>query len=75
MAVVLGPAPRKSGGLMSLSVLASITADMAREMAGSQGVCIRPILRRVLDRETGTETRVPIPCDGQPGLTIRCHAT
>jgi hypothetical protein len=47
---------------MSLSVLASITAEMARELAVSQGVCVRPILRRVLDRDTGTETRVPIPC-------------
>src|SRR5829696_4184084 len=47
---------------MSLSVLASITADMAREMAVSNGVCIRPIVRRVLDRDTGSETRVPIAC-------------
>ena len=47
---------------MSLSVLASITAEMARELAVGQGVCVRPILRRVLDRDTGTETRVPIPC-------------
>ena len=47
---------------MSLSVLASITAEMARELAISQGVCVRPILRRVLDRDTGTEERVPIPC-------------
>jgi hypothetical protein len=47
---------------MSLSVLASITAEMARDLAISQGVCIRPILRRVLDRDIGTETRVPIPC-------------
>src|SRR5829696_7814124 len=47
---------------MSLSVLASITADMAREMAVSNGVCIRPILRRVLDRDTGTQARVPIAC-------------
>ena len=47
---------------MSLSILASITADMAREMAVSNGVCIRPILRRVLDRDTGTEARVPIAC-------------
>jgi hypothetical protein len=47
---------------MSLSVLASITAEMAREMAVSQGVCIRPILRRVLDRDTATDTTVPIAC-------------
>ena len=44
---------------MSLSVLASITADMARELAVSNGVCVRPMLKRVLDRDTGIESRVP----------------
>ena len=47
---------------MSLQVLASITAEMARELALAEQVCIRPILRRVLDRDTGIDQTVPIPC-------------
>ena len=47
---------------MSLAVLAQITTDMAREMAVSSGVCIRPVMKRVLDRDTGTDSRVPIAC-------------
>jgi hypothetical protein len=47
---------------MSLAVLASITKDMARELAMNAGVCVRPLVRRVLDRDTGTESRVPIAC-------------
>lgn len=39
-----------------------ITVDMAREAALSQGVCIRPILRRVVDRQSGAEETVAIPC-------------
>lgn len=39
-----------------------ISVEMAREVALSQGVCIRPIVRRVLDRATGIEETVPIPC-------------
>lgn len=41
---------------------AMITADMARELAVAQKVCIRPLLRRVQDRQTGTEDLVAIPC-------------
>ena len=47
---------------MSLAVLAAITTEMAREMAVNAGVCIRPMMRRVYDRDTGTESRVPIAC-------------
>ena len=47
---------------MSLAVLADITTDMAREMAVNNGVCIRPVMRRVYDRETSAETRIPIAC-------------
>jgi hypothetical protein len=47
---------------MSLAVLASITTEMAREMAVSSGVCIRPVMKRVYDRDTGTESQVPIAC-------------
>lgn len=45
-----------------LAVLARITADMARELAISQRVCVRPIMRRVDDRDTGHTSRVAIPC-------------
>ena len=47
---------------MSLAVLASVTTDMAREMAVNNGVCVRPVMKRVYDRETGAETRIPIAC-------------
>jgi len=39
-----------------------ITADMARELALAQKVCIRPPLRRVHDRQAGTEDVVALPC-------------
>ncbi|SDT11392.1 hypothetical protein SAMN04488543_3065 [Friedmanniella luteola] len=39
-----------------------ITADMARELALSQKVCIRPLLRRVHDRHDDTEDVVALPC-------------
>jgi hypothetical protein len=39
-----------------------ITPDMARELALSQKVCIRPLLRRVHDRQAGTEEVVALPC-------------
>jgi replication initiator protein RepSA len=48
--------------MMSLAVLASITTEMARDMAVSNGVCIRPLMKRVYDRDTGTESQVPIAC-------------
>src|ERR671912_1908646 len=47
---------------MSLAVLADITTDMAREMAVNNGVCVRPVMKRVYDRETSAETRIPIAC-------------
>lgn len=40
----------------------TITADMARELALSQKVCIRPLLRRVHDRASETEDVVALPC-------------
>ena len=39
-----------------------ITNEMAHDLALAQKVCVRPLLRRVLDRETGAEDLVPIPC-------------
>jgi hypothetical protein len=47
---------------MSLAVLADITTDMAREMAVNNGVCVRPVMKRVYDRETSAETQIPIAC-------------
>lgn len=40
----------------------TITADMARELALSQKVCIRPLLRRVHDRVSDSEDMVALPC-------------
>ena len=54
---------------MSLAVLASITTDMAREMANNAGVCIRPVMKRVYDRDTGTQSQVPIAC----GATLEAN--
>jgi hypothetical protein len=42
--------------------LPRITATMARELAVAERVCVRPIIRRVLDRDTGTDTIVAIAC-------------
>jgi len=39
-----------------------ITAVMARELAASEGVCVRPILRRVTDQATGSSEVIPIRC-------------
>jgi len=40
----------------------TITADMARELALAQKVCIRPLLRRVHDRASDSEDVVALPC-------------
>ena len=45
-----------------IDVALAITPDLARELAISQRVCVRPILRRVEDRQTGTTDTVAIPC-------------
>lgn len=39
-----------------------LSADVVRDLAVKERVCVRPIVRRVIDRETGTESIVPIPC-------------
>lgn len=36
--------------------------DVVRALAEAEGVCVRPVLRRVTDRATGNATTVPIPC-------------
>ncbi|TDT29087.1 replication initiator [Naumannella halotolerans] len=39
-----------------------LAGDVVRELATNERVCVRPIMRRVLDRQTGTETTVAIAC-------------
>jgi len=43
-------------------VVPVITADMARELAAAEGVCVRPVLRRVTDRASGASEVIPIRC-------------
>jgi hypothetical protein len=45
-----------------IETLAVLSAQVVRELAVAQQVCIRPVMRRVLDRETDTDTTVAIPC-------------
>src|SRR5215217_5855709 len=45
-----------------IETLAALSADMVRELATLQGVCVRPIMRRVLDREIGSDSTVAIAC-------------
>ncbi len=46
----------------AIDVALAVTPEMARELAISQRVCVRPLLRRVEDRQTGTKDTVAIPC-------------
>ena len=61
-AVAVDPEPVMTDPVILSDPLGVITAEMARDVAQDLGVCIRPLMRRVLDRETGTESRVAIPC-------------
>jgi hypothetical protein len=47
---------------MNTPVPLSITTDMVRTLAVNESVCVRPVLRRVTDRATGTTTTVAIAC-------------
>src|SRR4051794_23341664 len=40
----------------------AVTAEVVRDYAADAGVCIRPLLRQVTDRETGQTTSVVIRC-------------
>ena len=42
--------------------LPRITTTMARELAVAEHVCIRPVIRPVLDRDTNSDTTVAIAC-------------
>ena len=50
------------GSVSLVDVLGAVTPDMARQLAVAQGVCVRPLIRRVFDRDTETETRVALAC-------------
>jgi hypothetical protein len=39
-----------------------ITAQVVRDYAAGNGVCVRPLLRQATDRETGGVERLVIPC-------------
>jgi hypothetical protein len=39
-----------------------VTAGMVRDYAEQQGVCVRPLLRKVTDRQTGCVYQLVIPC-------------
>ncbi len=39
-----------------------VDGRMVRDWAEHAGVCVRPLLRLVVDHETGETTKVPIPC-------------
>ena len=39
-----------------------VTAEMAHQLAVEQKVCVRPLIRRVIDQADGQETKVAIPC-------------
>ena len=53
------PVPAISPGI---DVALAIGPELARELAISQQVCVRPVLRRVEDRFTGSVDHVAIPC-------------
>ena len=47
---------------MPLALPAAVTPEMIRDYAIHEGVCIRPVLRKVTDRATGDQHTIPIPC-------------
>src|SRR3954470_11251429 len=40
----------------------ALTAEAVGELAAEVGVCVRPVLRRVTDRQTGAVEQVTLPC-------------
>lgn len=58
---VLAP-PNSGRSEVMLETVARVTATMARELAEAEGVCSRPQMRQVTDRDTGTVTRVALAC-------------
>lgn len=50
----------------------TITAAMAADLADEHGVCRRPVIRRVHDRQTGTDQTIAMACGAT--LESRCPA-
>ena len=40
----------------------TVTSEMARQLAVEVRVCVRPLVRRVMDQATGDESTVALPC-------------
>src|SRR3989337_1624230 len=40
----------------------AVTNDHIREVAATHGVCVRPVLRKVIDQQTGQTHKLVIPC-------------
>lgn len=51
-----------AAGSASPFVVSQLSSSVVRELAVLEKVCVRPLLRRVLDRESGIEDVIPIPC-------------
>jgi hypothetical protein len=49
-------------GSIAPSAVDGVTTDMAAAAAEAVGVCVRPLLRTVTDRATGSTVAVPIAC-------------
>ena len=65
-----------TGPVAVATVVPHVTAEMARAVAERHGVCQRPHMKRVLDRATGTDKRVAIPCGAtQASKCPACAAT
>lgn len=48
--------------MTDLKLLSEITDEMVRDLGIAQGACIRPVLQRVTDHQTGTSQVVALPC-------------
>ena len=52
-----------ASALLATHAMASLVTDvMARQLAVAQKVCVRPLRRRVIDQQTGAESKVSLPC-------------
>src|SRR4051794_39873022 len=50
------------GRLAVASLGRALTAETVGQVAAEVGVCVRPVLRRVTDRQTGVVEQVTLPC-------------
>ena len=57
-----GPDAGGAGSADSSLAAVGLPVQVVRELAVAERVCVRPVLRRVIDRQTGAEDRVAIPC-------------